>query len=304
MPEVDILIIGAGPAGLSAAGYAARSGRSAMALDKLSPGGQLLTIDEIENYPGVSSVSGFKLAEDMQKQAEGFGASVDFSEVFSVEKRGECDFSVKTDSGEIKAKAIIIATGASHRHLGAKGEEEYQGRGVSYCATCDGPFFRGKDAVVVGGGDTALTDAIYLSKICSSVTVVHRRNEFRAQKALQQKLLKTPNIKTKLSHNVVEAIGDGKKITGARLENGEIIDCSALFIFVGIIPNSGIFSNLVELDSAGFIKTDRKMETSVKGIFAAGDVRDTVFRQVATAASDGAIAAHWANEYITESEKN
>ena len=186
MDKTDILVIGAGPAGLSAASYAARAGYSITAIDQLSPGGQLLLIDEIENYPGLPLTKGYKLAEDMENQAVLFGAKVEYTALSAIRKEGEGRFIALTDSGEIEAKAVIIATGADHRHLGVKGEEENQGKGVSYCATCDGPFFKGKDVVVVGGGDTALTDAIYLSKIAKSVTVVHRRNEFRAQKALQE----------------------------------------------------------------------------------------------------------------------
>ena len=299
MTKTDVLVIGAGPAGLSAAAYAARAGYDVIAIDQLSPGGQLLLIDEIENYPGLALTNGYKLAEDMEKQATSFGAKIEFSALIGIKKEGEGRFIAQTDSGEIEAKAVIIATGADHRHLGAKGEEENQGRGVSYCATCDGPFFKGKDVVVVGGGDTALTDAIYLSKIAKSVTVVHRRNEFRAQKALQDRLSSCANIRTKLSCNVVEILSDGKKVVGAKLDTGETLDADAVFVFVGIVPNSSLFSGFVDLDKNGFIITNGRMETSRGGVFAAGDVRTTPFRQVATAAADGAIAAHSADEYIS-----
>ena len=299
MDKTDILVIGAGPAGLSAASYAARAGYSVTAIDQLSPGGQLLLIDEIENYPGLPLTKGYKLAEDMENQAVLFGAKVEYTALSAIRKEGEGRFIALTDSGEIEAKAIIIATGADHRHLGVKGEEENQGKGVSYCATCDGPFFKGKDVVVVGGGDTALTDAIYLSKIAKSVTVVHRRNEFRAQKALQDRLSSCANIRTKLSCNVVEILSDGKKVVGAKLDTGETLDADAVFVFVGIVPNSSLFSGFVDLDKNGFIITNGRMETSLGGVFAAGDVRTTPFRQVATAAADGAIAAHSADEYIS-----
>lgn len=299
MDKTDILVIGAGPAGLSAASYAARAGYSVTAIDQLSPGGQLLLIDEIENYPGLPLTKGYKLAEDMENQAVLFGAKVEYTALSAIRKEGEGRFIALTDSGEIEAKAVIIATGADHRHLGVKGEEENQGKGVSYCATCDGPFFKGKDVVVVGGGDTALTDAIYLSKIAKSVTVVHRRNEFRAQKALQDRLSSCANIRTKLSCNVVEILSDGKKVVGAKLDTGETLDADAVFVFVGIVPNSSLFSGFVDLDKNGFIITNGRMETSLEGVFAAGDVRTTPFRQVATAAADGAIAAHSADEYIS-----
>ncbi|HIS13902.1 MAG TPA: FAD-dependent oxidoreductase [Candidatus Ornithospirochaeta stercorigallinarum] len=299
MDKTDILVIGAGPAGLSAASYAARAGYSVTAIDQLSPGGQLLLIDEIENYPGLPLTKGYKLAEDMENQAVLFGAKVEYTALSAIRKEGEGRFIALTDSGEIEAKAVIIATGADHRHLGVKGEEENQGKGVSYCATCDGPFFKGKDVVVVGGGDTALTDAIYLSKIAKSVTVVHRRNEFRAQKALQDRLSSCANIRTKLSCNVIEILSDGKKVVGAKLDTGETLDADAVFVFVGIVPNSSLFSGFVDLDKNGFIITNGRMETSLEGVFAAGDVRTTPFRQVATAAADGAIAAHSADEYIS-----
>ena len=299
MDKTDILVIGAGPAGLSAASYAARAGYSVTAIDQLSPGGQLLLIDEIENYPGLPLTKGYKLAEDMEDQAVLFGAKVEYTALSAIRKEGEGRFIALTDSGEIEAKAVIIATGADHRHLGVKGEEENQGKGVSYCATCDGPFFKGKDVVVVGGGDTALTDAIYLSKIARSVTVVHRRNEFRAQKALQDRLSSCANIRTKLSCNVVEILSDGKKVVGAKLDTGETLNADAVFVFVGIVPNSSLFSGFVDLDKNGFIITNGRMETSLEGVFAAGDVRTTPFRQVATAAADGAIAAHSADEYIS-----
>ena len=299
MDKTDILVIGAGPAGLSAASYAARAGYSVTAIDQLSPGGQLLLIDEIENYPGLPLTKGYKLAEDMENQAVLFGAKVEYTALSAIRKEGEGRFIALTDSGEIEAKAVIIATGADHRHLGVNGEEENQGKGVSYCATCDGPFFKGKDVVVVGGGDTALTDAIYLSKIARSVTVVHRRNEFRAQKALQDRLSSCANIRTKLSCNVVEILSDGKKVVGAKLDTGETLNADAVFVFVGIVPNSSLFSGFVDLDKNGFIITNGRMETSLGGVFAAGDVRTTPFRQVATAAADGAIAAHSADEYIS-----
>lgn len=299
MDKTDILVIGSGPAGLSAASYAARAGYSVTAIDQLSPGGQLLLIDEIENYPGLPLTKGYKLAEDMENQAVLFGAEVEYTALSAIRKEEEGRFIASTDSGEIEAKAVIIATGADHRHLGVKGEEENQGKGVSYCATCDGPFFKGKDVVVVGGGDTALTDAIYLSKIAKSVTVVHRRNEFRAQKALQDRLSSCANIRTKLSCNVVEILSDGKKVVGVKLDTGETLDADAVFIFVGIVPNSSLFRGFVDLDKNGFIITNDRMETSLEGVFAAGDVRTTPFRQVATAAADGAIAAHSADEYIS-----
>lgn len=303
MKQIDIAVIGAGPAGLSAAAYAARAGYTVSCFDQLAPGGQLLLIDEIENYPGLGLIKGFQLAEQMENQASGFGVEIVYAKVSSIKKEGE-SFLLETEDGEVEAKSVIAATGAAHRHLGAEGEEEYQGKGVSYCATCDGPFFRGKDIVVVGGGDTALTDALYLAKLANTVTIVHRRNEFRGQKILSDRVLAAKNIKLALSRQVVKiASDDGKKVSKAILDDGSILDCDAVFIFVGITPNSEIFNSFCELDKNGFIVANDRMETSVKGFFAAGDVRTTAFRQVVTAAGDGAMAAHMADEYISSLRK-
>ena len=303
MKQIDIAVIGAGPAGLSAAAYAARAGYAVTCFDQLAPGGQLLLIDEIENYPGSGLIKGFQLAEQMENQASGFGVEIEYAKVTSIRKEDE-RFLLETEDGPVEAKSVIAATGATHRHLGAEGEEEYQGKGVSYCATCDGPFFKGKDIVVVGGGDTALTDALYLAKLANTVTIVHRRNEFRGQKILSDRVLAAKNIKLALSRQVVKiASDDGKKVSKAVLDDGSILNCDAVFIFVGITPNSGIFSGFCELDKNGFIVTNDRMETSVKGFFAAGDVRTTAFRQVVTAAGDGAMATHMADEYISSLRK-
>lgn len=297
MPKCDVIVIGGGPAGLASAQYAARAGYEALVIDPMGPGGQLMFIDEIENYPGIRSLSGYALAEKLENQATDFGVKIEYSEALSIEKN-EKSFVVKTSDGDVEAKAVIIATGARHRHLEVPGEEEYAGRGVSYCATCDGPFFKGKRIVVVGGGDTALTDALYLAKLCESVTIVHRRTEFRAQKVLQKRILEKENIRTELGKNVVSIDGNGEKVTGVTLTDGSKLECDAVFVFVGTLPNSEVVQNLVELDR-GFIKTDGAMKTSIDGIFAAGDVRTTTFRQVVTACGDGAVAAHSADEYIS-----
>lgn len=297
MPKCDVIVIGGGPAGLASAQYAARAGYEALVIDPMGPGGQLMFIDEIENYPGIRLLSGYALAEKLENQATDFGVKIEYSEALSIEKN-EKSFVVKTSDGDVEAKAVIIATGARHRHLEVPGEEEYAGRGVSYCATCDGPFFKGKRIVVVGGGDTALTDALYLAKLCESVTIVHRRTEFRAQKVLQKRILEKENIRTELGKNVVSIDGNGEKVTGVTLTDGSKLECDAVFVFVGTLPNSEVVQNLVELDR-GFIKTDGAMKTSIDGIFAAGDVRTTTFRQVVTACGDGAVAAHSADEYIS-----
>ena len=296
--ECDILVIGCGPAGLSAAGYASRAGYNVLAIDSLAPGGQLLYIDEIENYPGEEKTSGYALAESFERQAVSFGVKIEFWEAKSIRKENG-RFFVKTNGEEVIAKAVIFASGARHRHLGCPGEEEYQGKGVSYCATCDGPFFKGKRIAVVGGGDTALTDALYLSKLGSEVHIIHRRNEFRGQKVLQDRVRACGNIEIVTPHTVKQINGDGSKVTSVTLDDNTALICDGIFIFTGIIPSSGIVKDLVELDRQGFIITDAKMETSLPGIFACGDIRTTPFRQVVTAAGDGAIAAHGADEYIS-----
>lgn len=296
MKKVDILIVGAGPGGMSAAQYGSRAGYSTLVLDPMGPGGQLLYIDAIENYPGLRETSGYLLSEAMEKQCASFGVEMDYGAVSSISKEGNL-FVSQTDIGEVESKAVILATGASHRHLGVKGEEEYRGKGVSYCATCDGPFFRGKKVVVAGGGDTALTDALYLSKLCSTVTIVHRREEFRAQKALQDKIAKVGNISTVMGRNIVEIKGDGSSVKEVVLDGGETIEADGVFVFIGTVPNSSLVERIAKTEN-GFVVTDDSMETTLPGLFASGDVRNTTFRQVVTAASDGAKAAHGADEYI------
>ena len=293
----DIVIIGAGPAGLAAGIYGSRNGLDVALLDPMGAGGQLMYIYELENYPGFDSISGFELSTKLENQCAKYGLEVEFSEVNDIKKENEL-FKVTTDSTVFEAKAVIAATGAKHRNLGVPGEEEYTGHGVSYCATCDGPFFKGKKAVVVGGGDTALTDALYLSRICSEVTVVHRRNEFRAQKVLQDRVRAKENIKLELSDNVVEIVGDGNKVTSVKLRSGKEIETDSVFIFVGTLANSNLFEAICTLEN-GYIATDDKLETKCKGLFAAGDVRTTELRQVVTAAADGALAAESAAEYIS-----
>ena len=295
--DCDILVIGCGAAGLSAAGYGARAGRSVIAIDALAPGGQLLYIDEIENYPGTAATSGYALAEAFEKQAVSFGASIEYLKAESIRKE-DGFFLVGTQNGDIRAKAVIYAAGADHRHLGCPGEEEYQGKGVSYCATCDGPFFKGRRIAVVGGGDTALTEALYLSRLGSEIHLIHRRSEFRGQKTLQDRVSAKDNIYLHLGLNVESISGNGSGVTSVHLTDGTDLPVDAVFIFVGIVPNSGVLSGFAELDGSGFVCADDDTKTSVPGLFAAGDVRTTPFRQVVTAASDGAIAAHAADEYI------
>lgn len=299
--ESDVLIIGAGPAGLSSGEYSARSGYSTLIIDPMGPGGELLFINEIENYPGRGKVSGYVLSEEMEKQAEEFGAKIEYMRALSIRKENN-RFYTQTDEGEIVSKAVIVATGSEHKTLGVKGEKEYRGKGVSYCATCDGPFFKEKKVVVVGGGDTALSDALYLSTLCKEVVIVHRRNTLRGIKVLQDRVEKKDNISLVLNASVNEIEGDGKEVKAVLLSNGERIECDGVFVFIGLSPASSFIAPLLEMDN-GFIKTDGAQRTSVPGIFAAGDVTTTTFRQVVTAASDGAKASHSADEYIQSLEE-
>ena len=292
----EILVIGSGPAGMAAGQYAARAGYSVTIIDPMGPGGQLLYIDEIENYPGEESLSGYVLSEKMEKQCSSFGVTIEYKRALSIRKENNL-FYTMTDEGEIESKAVIVATGAEHRHLGVKGEEEYRGKGVSYCATCDGPFFRGRTVVVAGGGDTALTDALYLSKLCYRVIIVHRRSSFRAQKVLQDRVKERDNISFIMEENIAEISGDGKEVKSVTLTSGRKVETDGVFVFIGMTPSSAVAAELAETEN-GFIKVDRSGRTTLPGLFAAGDVTTTSFRQVVTAAADGARASHSADEYI------
>lgn len=306
MIEQDILVIGSGVAGMSAAQYASRAGRSVTILEELAPGGQTMFIDLIENYPGFDEpVSGYDIAVKFQGQAERFGAKLAYTSVTSLKKEGDF-FLAETSGDTYKAKAVILATGAKHRHLGVEGEEEYAGKGVSYCGTCDGPFFRGKRILVVGGGDTALTDAIFLSKMSEHVTIIHRKDRFRGQDNLVRQVERNKNIEIVMNHTLLKIEGDGAKVTNAILkdlkENKEYArEFDAVFIFVGMLPQTALLDKTL-LDHDGYVKTNERMETALPGLYAAGDVRDTVFRQLVTAASDGAVAAHCSSSYIDELE--
>lgn len=296
----DYIIIGAGPAGLSSAQYAARSGLKTIVLEGMGAGGQVAQIFELENYPGVfPAVNGFDFVETLRKQAEAFGAQIKQVQVTSIDKTGK-DFIIQTKDTTYSAPALCIATGAVHKNLGVPGEEELKGRGVSYCATCDGPFFRNKKIVVIGGGDSACSEAIYLASLSKDVTIVHRRNEFRAQKALVDKMLKA-GVKP-VYDSVVKQINGQNKVESITLENvktGEQTDfeCAAVFIFAGMAPQTDLV-DMIKKDISGYIMTDENMQTSIPGLYAAGDVRSKPFRQIVTAVSDGAIAANAAKEFI------
>ncbi len=298
----DLIVIGGGPAGLSSALYAGRAGLTCVVFEKLFFGGQMLKTAEIDNYPGAPFIRDvFSFSEAMHNQAAEFGAEFKTEEVLKVYEENGVK-TVVTDSGEYKARTIIIATGAFPKKLLVSGEEEFSGKGVSYCATCDGAFFKGKTATVVGGGDTALEDALFLSAICETVYIVHRRSEFRGAKSLADKVRNTENIKLILNSTVSEIVGENT-VTGVKVkdDSGEtLIKTDAVFIAVGTTPDSTVFKDFVALDKNGYIVTDKNLETSVSGVFAAGDVRQKTLRQIITAASDGAEAVYNVQWYILE----
>jgi len=301
----DFAIIGAGAAGLSAAQYGARANLSTIVIEELAPGGQALFIDKLENYPGIlEPINGFELAERMRKQAEQFGSSFIEASALSVRK-AEDRFIIETSVGPLESLTVLIATGARHKQLGIPGEQEYIGKGVSYCATCDGPFFKGKRILVVGGGDSACDEAIYLSNLSDKILMIHRRDRFRAQKALASRVLSNPSIKV-LFNTVAKEIKGDSRVRSVVLENTlshELTEepFDGIFIFIGSTPQTGFLKDIaIQFDESGYIITDCNMQTSITGLFAAGDVRATPFRQIVTAAADGAIAARSAASYIDE----
>ena len=300
----DTVIIGGGPAGYTAALYAARAGLDTLVLEKLSAGGQMTETQNIENYPVFDEgVDGFTLGFKMQNGAERFGAVSDMTEVLSV-NFSESPKRITTDKGEVLAKTVIIAIGAQHKHLGIEKEEELIGRGVGYCAACDGMLYRGKTVAVVGGGNSAVQDALLLSRICQKVYLIHRRDTLRATKVYHEPLMKAENVEFLWDSKVAELLFD-KKLTGVRVENvknGEKKDLvlDGLFISIGRSPVSSLFKDELTLDEQGYIVADESTKTNIPGVFAAGDIRTKALRQVVTAAADGAVAAHFAEEFITQ----
>ena len=301
----QVVVLGGGPAGLSAAIYAARSGFSTVIIEKAFPGGQIASASNVENYPGFADgVSGMELGQLMHRQAEAQGSETMMAEVFALEPgAGERLHTVKTSEGDVQSVAVIIATGSRYRLLDVPGEAELTGKGVSYCATCDGPFYRGKRVAVVGGGDTAITDALELTHFASEVTVVHRRGELRAGAALQDKALSSPKIRFAWN-SVVEGVQGEPVVQTLRLRNtrdgiiSELV-VDGVFVAVGSVPSTGFLGETVPLDDSGCVITNDLMETSIAGVFAAGDVRHNSARQVITAAGDGATAALSARRYIS-----
>lgn len=297
----DIAIVGAGPAGLSAAIYGVRAGKTVIVFEALTYGGQIVNTPEIENYPGIRQISGFDFATGLYEQATELGAEVAFERVIQVVDNGETK-TVITEESSYEAKAVILATGAKNRPLGVAREEDLIGAGISYCATCDGMFFRGKDVAVVGGGNTALEDAAYLCAYCKTVYLIHRRDQFRGEEKAVEKLRKKDNVVFVLDSVVKELNGESslESIIVENVKSGERqeIAVSGLFVAIGQIPDNAAFAGLVEVDKAGYVKAMEDCETNVPGIFTAGDCRTKKVRQLATAAADGAVAALAACEYI------
>jgi thioredoxin reductase (NADPH) len=302
-----VVVLGSGPAGLSAALYAARAEANPLVYTGLELGGQAALTHTIENYPGFpDGVGGAQLGELFQKQAERFGARVEFDRASQVDL-SKRPFVVTADSGEqVKAESIVIATGASPNHLGVPGEVKLTGRGVSYCATCDGWFFKEKKVVVVGGGDSALEEGIFLTRYATSVTIVHRRDELRAGAILQSRARANPKINFLWNSVVTEVIGS-EAVTAIKIKNvvtgdESLMNTDGLFIFIGHLPNTEMFKGQLEMDEEGYIITDKLMQTSVPGVYAAGEAADPVFRQVVTSAGMGAAAAMQAIKFIEEHE--
>ncbi len=300
--EVDVLIIGAGPAGLACGQYSARAGRNTVILEELSTGGQTMIIDEIENYPGLGKITGFELAEKFETQAASFGCQIVYATVSKINILENKTFELETSEGLFHSKAVVLATGTKHRLLGVPGEQEFTGHGVSYCATCDGPFFKDKSILVCGGGDSACQEAMYLAKLSQDITICHRRDKFRAQASIAKAMQETQGIKVKLNTTIVSINGENNKVKSVTFKDvltGEEYtkDFDGVFIFVGSQPQTQLVP-FCKTNETGFVVTDSTMMTSVPGLFAIGDVRNTPFRQIVTAAADGAIAAHYASEYI------
>lgn len=303
MKKYDVVVIGAGPGGMTAALYAARANLSVAMLDRGVYGGQMNNTDDIENYPGFTSIKGPELSEKMYQSAINSGVEFVYGDVQQITLDSEQVKHIKTDSDELIANAVIIATGATHRKLGVPGEDKFAGKGISYCAVCDGAFFRNKDVAVVGGGDSAISEGLYLANVTKNVNVIHHRDKLRAQQVLQDRAFNNQKMDFTWNSNVKEIVGDDTYVTGVKVQrNGhdETIPTSGVFIYIGNVPNSKMFANLNITDEQGWILTNDEMETSVPGIFAIGDVRKKKLRQITTAVGDGGIAGQNAYEYLEQ----
>ena len=305
MKKYDVIVIGGGPAGYTTALYAARAGLSTLVIEKLYAGGQMTQTHQIDNYPGFhEGIDGFTLGMNMQLGAQRFGAEVVNAEVLSVRLDG-AEKQIETNEGRYLAKAVVIATGAGHKHLGVEKESALVGRGVAYCASCDGMFYRGKTVAVVGGGNSAAADAMVLSRIAGKVYLIHRRDRLRATKVYHEPLEKAENIEF-VWNSAVEDLLSEDVLTGVRVRNlqtGEekVLELDGLFVSVGRSPVTELFKGQLELDENGYIIADESTRTSLPGVYAVGDVRTKAVRQIVTAAADGAVAAHYAEAYLLES---
>lgn len=303
----DVLVIGAGPAGMTAAIYAVRGGKKTLMVDELSYGGQIINTPEVDNYPGTGRISGFELAQGMYEQASALGAEMDFAKVNSIEKQEDNTFVIKTTGGkEYASKAVILATGVKNRPLGVDREDQLKGAGISYCATCDGAFYQGLTVAVMGGGNTALEDAEYLSSLAEKVYIVHRRDKFRGDEITVKRLASKPNVEFVLDSVPEEIVGE-TRVEGIKVRNkvtGEIreLKVDGIFVAFGHIPVNSDFEGVAELDESGFFNSGENCKTKTKGVFVAGDCRAKQRRQLVTAASDGAVAAMETIEYLNSLE--
>lgn len=301
--EYDIVIVGGGPAGLAAALYAARARRSTLVVERKVTGGQIALTAEVENYPGFDSINGFDLALAMQKQAEKYGAVLLSADVTAIDQAADGLHDVRTSEGDVRARTVILTAGADYNKIGVPGEERLTGYGVSYCATCDAAFFKDQDVAVVGGGDAAMDEALFVARYAAKVQIIHRRDALRASAILQERAFAEPKISFIWNTVVEEILGDDA-VTGVRLRNvvsGETsaLDVAAVFIFIGLTPNTGFLRGKLNMDEGGHIFVNEWMDTQIPGLFAAGDVRVNSARQLVTAAGDGATAAIRADHYIS-----
>lgn len=291
----DVTIIGAGPAGLTSALYTSRAGLNTLVLEKAAPGGKVFLTDEVENYPGFKKIKGRELANQMKESSLAFGANYQYGDVEEVTELDNGNYLVKTNMDEYETRSVIVATGMVNKELGIPGEVEFQGRGVSYCAICDGNFFKEQDVAVIGGGNSALEEALYLADICKSVTLIHRRDEFRAEQYIVDKVLKKENINIIYDTVGVEVKGEevvnGLVVENVKTKEQQTLDIKAVFIYIGFIPMTGYFDNLNITDKNHNIKVDPNMRTDKPRIYGAGDVINKELRQITTAVNDGSIAA-------------
>lgn len=301
--SVDVVVIGGGPAGITAAIYAARAGLKVVICEKNIYGGQTSIIDKIENYPGIPKISGVDFSNVLYEQSTNFGIEFIFSEVTKVDFKNEKKIVYLSDGNTIETRSVIMANGLQRRILGCEGEKEFLGKGVSYCATCDGAFFKGKDVAIVGGGNTALEDALYLANICKKVTMIVRKDCFRGEKCLVETVSKTKNIEVMFESNVVEINGT-KSVESIYVLNDKKIklDVSGIFIAIGYEPKNEIYAHEIDLDENGYFTANEDCKTKVPGVFVAGDCRKKPLRQIATAVADGAVCGNSAAKFVFESK--